>query len=297
VTAGSVLNAPGTYSLVATFTPTNSNAYASDAATRLLAVAVPDFSVASSAASLSIPAGQSATLTITVPAQYGFTGQVTIGSGPLPGGFTVTASPATVAAGGTSTVTIQTGGTGTSTASAREPLTRWGRWMGGGLGGGVALGCLLLMPLGRRRRLFAGLSLFVFLAMSAGMEGCGSGTVYDHPAVALTTSAAKVASGANLTLTATLSGGVSTTGGTVTFSNGGRALAQAVPVVGGVATLQTAALPVGWDSLTASYSGDRHDAGSTSSPVAQLVTGQTSLQITATSGSVVHATAVQVELQ
>lgn len=62
--------------------------------------------------------------------------------------------------------------------------------------------------------------------------------------------------GAMVTLTShTTAGGSPVTSGTVTFSYGGMTLCSGVPVSSGVATCKTTALPIGSDTVVASYSG------------------------------------------
>ncbi|MEI9968642.1 MAG: Ig-like domain-containing protein [Terracidiphilus sp.] len=88
---------------------------------------------------------------------------------------------------------------------------------------------------------------------------------------ALTSSLNPANAGQSVTLTANVSGqfsGVAT--GTVAFSNGNSSLGNSA-VSSNMATLITAALPVGTDSITAVYSGDSNFAGSTSSTLSQVV--------------------------
>lgn len=80
--------------------------------------------------------------------------------------------------------------------------------------------------------------------------------------------------GAAVTLTATLSpfsaNGQSSNGESVTFKDGTAAVGTGV-LSGGVATLQTTALPAGTDSITASYTGDSTFAASTSAAITVTV--------------------------
>ena len=86
------------------------------------------------------------------------------------------------------------------------------------------------------------------------------------PTANLSSSETSGAYGASVTLTATLTGaGVSPTG-TVTFLHGGTTLGTGT-LGGGVATLTTTALPVGFDFVTASYAGDTNYLTATSSAV------------------------------
>jgi subtilase family serine protease len=95
----------------------------------------PTFSLASSAATVSIAAGASGTSTITIGAQQGFSSAVSLTVSGLPAGVTASFSPASAmttsvltivaassAAAGTETITI-TGTSGTLTSTARFSLT------------------------------------------------------------------------------------------------------------------------------------------------------------------------------
>lgn len=81
---------------------------------------------------------------------------------------------------------------------------------------------------------------------------------------ALTTSAAAVAAGDPVTLTATVSD--LTASGNVTFNEGSTALGMSASAAG-VATLTTSALAAGSHAITATYAGDSNFSGSTSSAV------------------------------
>ncbi|WP_263376016.1 Ig-like domain repeat protein [Granulicella aggregans] len=293
VTAVSTITVPGTYTFMTTFTPTDTSSYTTATASQSVSIVPADFALQASVPSLTIVAGKSGTFTVSAASLYGFSGQTTLTSGALPGGFAFAASPSSVAAGGTSTITIQTTGINAQASLEARPSLH------GGIGAGVAFAGLLAMPLlVRRRRLLAGrlLMLLVGVALVLNATGCGEGYATNSN-LALTTSAAKAASQSTVTLTATLSGGHSNVGGTVTFYNGDTILGSPVPVNGNTATLQIATLPVGLDSLTATYSGDRHNAGANSSAVPQLITGQTSIAVVGTSGSISHSTSVQITLQ
>ncbi len=91
-------------------------------------------------------------------------------------------------------------------------------------------------------------------------------------ATALTSSVNPSTSGQSVTFTATVT---ATTGatptGTVTFKNGSTTLGTGTLNGSGVATLATTTLPVGSDSITASYGGNATDATSTSSTLTQVV--------------------------
>ncbi len=293
VTAASTITVPGTYTFMTTFTPTDTSSYTTATATQSVAIVPADFTLQTSVPSLTIVSGTSGTFTVSAASLYGFSGQVALSSGSLPGGFAFAASPSTVAAGGTSTITLQTTGINTQASLTTKPsLPGWP-------GTGVALALLLALPvLGRRRKVLAAklMMLLACVALVFNATGCGEG-YSSGSKLALTTSAAKAASGSGVTLTATLSGAHSKAGGTVTFYNGDIVLGSPVAVSGNTATLQITTLPVGLNSLTATYTGDRYNAGANSSAVPELITGQTSIAVVGTSGSISHSTSVQITLQ
>lgn len=103
----------------------------------------------------------------------------------------------------------------------------------------------------------------------ASMSGASGAAVSTAPAnVALTTSAATVALGSPVTLTAQVTG--ANPGGIVTFTHGATVLGTAA-VIGGVATLVVSSLPAGGNQLQASYGGDTHNGAAASAAVLQTV--------------------------
>jgi len=93
---------------------------------------------------------------------------------------------------------------------------------------------------------------------------------------ATTTSLSSSANPSSYGQSVTLTAGVTTTGsttptGTVTFRNGSTSLGSATLNSSGIATYTTARLPLGSNSLTASYNGDTVDNKSTSPALAQVV--------------------------
>jgi Bacterial Ig-like domain (group 3)/FG-GAP-like repeat/Abnormal spindle-like microcephaly-assoc'd, ASPM-SPD-2-Hydin/FG-GAP repeat len=94
----------------------------------------------------------------------------------------------------------------------------------------------------------------------------------------LTSSPGSAASGAQITLTATVSpyssGNLTTTGETITFSNNGTSIGTGI-LTSGVATLNTTSLPVGSNSLTATYAGDSSFGSATSAAVPVVITAPT----------------------
>jgi hypothetical protein len=88
---------------------------------------------------------------------------------------------------------------------------------------------------------------------------------------ALTSSAASVPVGTNVTFTATVTGSGGTPTGTVTFLNGTASLGTGTLNAAGVATLTTSFSTAGTDSITAQYSGDATFKSSTSAPLSETI--------------------------
>jgi large repetitive protein len=101
---------------------------------------------------------------------------------------------------------------------------------------------------------------------------------------ALTASANGLTVGAALTLTATLGGNGGTPGGSATFMDGATVLGTGVVNAAGVAAVTLSTLAPGQHTLTAVYTGDTADLGSTSSPV-QLTVQQATPAVAVGSGA------------
>lgn len=97
--------------------------------------------------------------------------------------------------------------------------------------------------------------------------------------------------GATVTFTATVnvSGGIPVSG-VVSFSNDGNYLGSGT-LSGNVATYSTANLPVGSNSITASYT-DTNNVSATSSPLTQLVEQTTATALTSSANPAIHGTPV-----
>jgi PA14 domain/Bacterial Ig-like domain (group 3)/Ig-like domain from next to BRCA1 gene/CHAP domain len=102
--------------------------------------------------------------------------------------------------------------------------------------------------------------------------GSGTITIAKGPtstAVSLTSGTTPSIFGASLTFTAAVTG--STPTGAVQFQDGGSNLGSAMTMSGGSAALTNSSLSVGTHSITAVYSGDAGNIGSTSSALSQVV--------------------------
>ena len=93
------------------------------------------------------------------------------------------------------------------------------------------------------------------------------------PAVTLASSANPSLSGQSVTFTATVSGSAGTATGSITFADGGTALAgcSALALSGGNASCTTAGLSAGAHAITAQYAGDATYAAATSTTLNQSV--------------------------
>jgi hypothetical protein len=262
--------------------------------TTTVMVGSPDFVFTSGQTALTVPSGSSASATLTLTPELGFTGAVslTCGSG-VPVGSTCTISPASLTLGATQTATVTIAVPAASptaqTASTQSSSTRKF-----GLLGGVSLAGLILffVPRARRRSMLWMLLLVAILPIGCGGSGSPKDTL-----LAIASSNIKTASGSSVTFTATLSALTTNPAGAVTFYDGSAALGSPVPVSGSTATLQTSSLAIGAHTITAVYGGDSHNAKSTSIAIVQVITGTTSVAINATSGTLTHLINLPVSIQ
>jgi hypothetical protein len=268
----------------------NANFVAASLASTIL-VGQPGFSLTTAQDAVVVNAGAPSTVSLSLSPTLGFTGVATLscGSG-VPAGSTCTFAPAAITFGSTQATTL------TVTTPAASPSMTASAAVTGGwkmLGGATFAGALLML-LPRRRKLASLLALL--LAVAVPFTGCGGS---DQPKVTLlsvSSSSIKAASAASVTLTAKLDALSSAPTGTVTFYDGTTAIGAAVSITGGTATLQTTSLAVGAHSITAVYSGDAKDVGSTSAAIMEVITGTTTLQVNATSGTLVQTVAIPLTL-
>lgn len=151
-----------------------------------------------------------------------------------------------------------------------------------------------------RRRKQLGLNALLALVLCALLStaGCSGGNSVSSTTVALTSNASKVAAGAAVTFSAAVtSTNNQALTGAVTFTSDGVTIGQPSAVVNGVAKLDVTSLPVGIHTFVATYVGSSTSSSSTSEKYLQAITGDTTVHVIATSGSLSHTTNVPVHLQ
>jgi len=262
-----------------------------------ITVSQPDFAVTASTPNLTVSAGSTGTDVLTLQPILGLTGSVTLacGSG-VPAGTTCTISPSSLTLGSATTATVSLATLAPSPTSTSADVQGAGRlWMVGTGTGLVAFAALLFLPQRRRRSPF--LLCLLALGITAAIMGCGGGSSPQASLLSLSSANTKVASGGSVVLTASLQGLSNSATGTVTFYDGSTAIGSAVNLSNDQAQLQSTTLSIGGHVITASYSGDNNNVASKSSAITQVITGTTTLAVTATSGSISHTTNLQVILQ
>jgi hypothetical protein len=181
---------------------------------------------------------------------------------------------------------------------------------GGSLGLSVAAGlCALLLLIISGKSKNARVPLVGFaLGLLCLAFGCGGGAGLTTPpgggstqpgatTITLSTSNAKVAAGAPLLVTATVTSAKPLTG-TISFYNFGTPIAGGFPPVNGQAqTGQGYINNPGIYQITASYSGDSQNLASTSAPLIQVLTGTFPIAIQGATGGNVHSLQATVGVQ
>ena len=103
--------------------------------------------------------------------------------------------------------------------------------------------------------------------------------------LALTASSTEAPAGSSVTLTATATSSSGTPTGTVTFLSGGTTLGTGTLNAQGVATLAVTTLPVGSNTITATYPGDTNFSGSQAQLAGTIVVGTPGFAMTSSSVS------------
>jgi hypothetical protein len=336
VTLNTVPDASGNWQITATITdmPQQSGlyfvSYAGDSnylgiqgVSNVVNVILPDFSVVPNPTLVTIVAGQSGNSVLTLTPATNMTSSVNLSCAtPALVGVTCALSPSSVGlsnnVAGTSTLTISVTGSSTTTTAIAMVKKRGAVWVRPSRRGGasVARSCsliiaaLILSLLVARRRLRIATGLAFASVMMVAL-GCGGGSAQTigsgGPVGPVTTttsmaiSSTKVAAGTPFTLTANITSSKPVTGTVNFFDMGpggaGLGLVPPVPVVNGVAQTPATLFLVGTHQIVAQYSGDSQNQPSKSGNLSVTATGTSSVQVTATSGVLLHVVSVQVTVQ
>jgi len=260
----------------------------------------PYITFAAGSPALTISSGSTGTESLTVTPQLGYTGTVAFTCGSLPAGATCSFAPAsgTIGAGPLqSTLTISTTAPSSTASSQSKHVAMLVS------AGAFGLASVFLLGMPNRRKRAPWMALLLIVGSSAFYTGCGGSSkkvstpVPSTSTIALTSSAIKNASGSSLTLNAALSGtNAATATGTITFYEGTTKIGQ-TSVASGAAQLSLNTLSVGAHGITAQYAGDSLNDSATSNGIEQVITGQASFTVTATSGSISQTSTVNLTLQ
>jgi len=279
--------------------------YAASASSAITITSQPMFSVGISPSSLTISASgsQSGTATVTItPGSGSMATSISLAcGGPLPAGAVCSFSPATIAAGSsttTSTLSIQL----TSPLLMRRPesamRTRRIAWYGSAGLSGLAAMVILAFPRRRRSNGMGGIRVFGMILFATVMSltivggmACGGGSGgsggsnaggASATSTTVTASSPSAALGSPVSFTAAVSAsGSPTPTGTVTFTDGATAVNTAA-LTNGQATFADSSLAIGTHSITGTYNGDSTHSPSTSAAVAEDVMFSSTINILAT---------------
>jgi len=280
-------------------------------------VNIPDFSMSSAMPGLTINAGQSGTVGLTATPASNIASTVTLSCISLPlAGATCSFNPASplslsngVAASTVLTITTLPASANMTTQFVAPQPPRSRRlpppvlWPLGFLCGLAFL--LLSFSPARGRRMattfgLIGLGCFVLSCGSGGSGGGGGGggTVPTATSITLNTSAVKVASGAPLTLSASVtSTQPSGATGVVIFLDAGAPVSY-VNLTNGTATLPINYFSVGTHVITAQYGGDANNFTSTTKgSINQVITGTAQIMVQGATSTLSHATPINVTIQ
>lgn len=322
-------DASGNWAITGTFTDTPQQSglysvnYAGDSNyasnltfSNVVNVIQPDFSMSPNPSLVTILAGQTGSSALTLTPATNLTSTVNLSCAmPALVGATCALSPTAVTLSnsvpGSSTLAISTMGPSSSTTAqvvVTSPGPVWDWPLGWVL---LVSGTVVTLLFSVRRQVRALRELtfacLVMVALGCGGGGgspVGGGGGSGGPApttTSFTISSTKVSAGSQLTLTAKVTSSANATG-TVNFfdgQQGGAAtgLAPPVAVVNGIAQVQATLNVVGTHQLFAQYTGDSQNQPSYSGGLNVTATGTSSVQVTATSGVLVHTASVQITIQ
>jgi subtilase family serine protease len=319
-----------TESIAANFAGDSNYAAASQSA--FVTVTVPDFTISAGSGTLTISAGQTGTATLTITPSTNYSSTVALSCNGLAFlGETCTISPSSVTLSNgspaTATVSIATLAPSASLTAQSAPdrphgiPPGWrerGPWLGVATVAGLVAFGLLMLDSGRRFRRLAlvlgFLCVFTFAVGCGGGGGGGTGgsggdgggggsgqTVPVPTTTALSTSSTKLAAGSTADLVATITSTATPITGILQFNVGKTpGLLGDVSLASGTAQAQLSD-PSPWGpgtyAVSASYSGDIHNAASQSGTINVVVTGTALQGVLAQTSSDVRGVSVNVAIQ
>lgn len=172
----------GTHSITASYAGDTNDTSSTSSALSIVVTGVPSFTLSASPTSATIPAGQSATSTVSVQPVNGFTGTATFACSGLPAHATCTFAPASVTiSGGAATTTLTIATSVATAANDATPVLHEQNVSRISLAGIGTLATLLLLPVvaSRKRKLgrLPWVAVLVLMLGAAGaLSGCGGGT-------------------------------------------------------------------------------------------------------------------------
>jgi subtilase family serine protease len=282
--------AAGTHTITAVYSG-DSNWNTTSSAPVSIVSTSPDFTL-TGPSNASITAGQSASIALNTTSILGYVTPAAVAcTGTLPEG--ITCGTATVTPGSSTTLNLTAVAPGTVAVAALH-----GRSLPWEIPGTLTFAGIIMLVLPRRRRALAALPavLIASVAMTFFVTGCGGAGSPSSASLTLTSTNTKVAAAAPVVLSATVASSRNATG-TVTFMDAGTSIGTGT-LSNGVATLTTSQLSVGTHAITAAYAGDNNNlAASSADTLEQTITGNFTLSVVATSGSITHTSNVLVALQ
>ena len=286
--------------------------YAQSDSIDFINVIAPDFSISSNPSSLTLTAGQQATSTSTLGPLSSMSSTVALTcSATSLIGVSCAVSPASVNLSNSvavnSTLTLTALGSSSPAKATKvikggviAPIYFGGWWTLSGALGIVALS-LLIFPTRARYRVPAAIGACSVIVAALGCgggsssSGGGGGTTQVPTSIAITIPSNKVPQGGSVAATATVTSSKPLTGTVIFWDfNGGT---PPVPITNGVAQTQLTLSSVGVDQIKATYSGDALNQPSTSPSVIAVGTGQSSVNVTGTTGPLSHSVTVNVTIQ
>ena len=268
-----------------------------------LQAGTPSFTLNVAPNPIALVAGSPGSGTVTITPSGGFTGTVALacatGGTNAPAGYTCSFGQSNVPvnnAVATTSIAFTLSSSGSATSAAKtaagsvalEAEVSRNNAAATGLLFSVCLLGLALAGGSKARNYLLAVGLVVggaAVVWGCGGGGGGGGGSQFSTTTTIVSNAIKAPFGTPVTFSVTVKpNGAVTPNGMVQLYDNGQAYLSPVSVTAGVATFLAASLPIGVHNLSASYLGDAHTLPSQSAPIQQAITGQTSVQITGTSG-------------